>query len=74
MKGLTVETYSCDNDAESDPYPNLMPLRVQLDYGHNHVPTRVYRLYQEDDIFYITLNGAKQVVAAIEAMEKEDAS
>lgn len=69
MNGVTVDTYTCDNDS-SDENPMLMPIRVQPDYGSDSA-VKVYRLIQEEETHYITLNGARQVLAAIEALEKQ---
>lgn len=75
MKGFKVETFECDNDC-LDPHPLLMPLRVQLDHSHysdkDVIPNRVYRVIQEDDeVLYITRNGAQQLLNAIIALEDQ---
>lgn len=73
MNGLKVKTYLCDNHWKEESHSRLLPFLVQRDT--DHVPHEQY-VYQircsegEDDMF-ITLAGARQLLEAIERLEKE---
>lgn len=66
---IQVRTYRCLNDSHL-PQPELMVVEVVED-PESTAACRMFRIEQEDDYIVLSMNGARQVLAAKQALHAQ---
>ena len=69
MKGIAVDTYRIANDHHL-PDPELQMLTVSEDPNSSR-ECRMFRAEQDGQYVVLSLNGARQLLKAIEALEEQ---